>query len=226
MGSTRNRYDGLDPHAAKLIRKVAERLVGRAGLVEADRDDVEQDLAVALLLRLPRFDVGRASLDAFVTCIVKSAVATMLESRKAEMRDWRCCARSLDERGEDQDGNPSDQAPVLDRPECQARAVADARANERDRDLELDLDGAIATLPADLRDLCERLRTANVTEVSRATATPRGTVYDGMGQLKKHFERAGLSAYLDGGSDSFDRGPVGREVGGDLAMRQRPRRRR
>ena len=48
----RNSYDGIDAYAADLIRHKARQLVGKAGLTENDRQDLEQELMIDLLSRM------------------------------------------------------------------------------------------------------------------------------------------------------------------------------
>jgi len=48
MGSE-NRYPGLDEFAVKLIKRKARQLAGRAGFLQADRQDLEQEMAMDLL---------------------------------------------------------------------------------------------------------------------------------------------------------------------------------
>ena len=51
-----NSDDGIDPYAAGLIRFKARQLVGQAGFTASDRNDLEQDLILDLLRRLPKYD--------------------------------------------------------------------------------------------------------------------------------------------------------------------------
>jgi RNA polymerase sigma-70 factor (ECF subfamily) len=119
-----NRYDGLDEYAVKLIRHKARQLVGRAGFVEADRHDLEQDMAVDLLRRLPRFDPRLAKRETFIARIVEHRVATILEAQRAGVRDYRRCARSLDERRTYENGETSDGPPLLDQAEYLRETLA------------------------------------------------------------------------------------------------------
>jgi RNA polymerase sigma-70 factor (ECF subfamily) len=199
MGS--NRYDGLDDYAVKLIRHKARQLVGRAGLVEADRPDLEQELALDLLRRLPRFDAARAGRNTFIARIVEHRVATIMEAQTAGVRDYRRVAGSLDERRPGDDGPSADGPPVLDQHEYRRETIAAARRDEDLHGLRRELAEAIAALPPDLRDLCQRLRDSSVSEVSRETGVPRSTLYDAIGKVRDRFDAAGLAAYLGGPTD-------------------------
>ena len=203
-----NKYEGLDAYAVKIIKHKARQLVGSAGFVAADRHDLEQELAVDLLRRLPRFDPTLAKRETFIARIVEHQVATLVESQKAGLRDYRCCAGSLDERPPDEEGETSETPPALDNDEYRRETVARSRRDKELGELRRDLNKVLAELPTDLRSLCLRLLTSTVSDVSRETGVPRGTVYEAIGKLRTRFERAGLAAYLEG-SDTNRKPPVG-----------------
>jgi len=85
MGSN-NRYDGLDEYAVKLIKHKARQLVGRAGFVDADRHDLEQDMVIDLLRRLPRFDPTLASASAPVRSTPDSTTPNSQEAPTPKAR--------------------------------------------------------------------------------------------------------------------------------------------
>ncbi|MBK8482312.1 MAG: sigma-70 family RNA polymerase sigma factor [Proteobacteria bacterium] len=203
-----NRYEGLDEYAVKIIRHKARQLVGRAGLVAADRDDLEQDMVMDLLRRLPRFDPSKAKRETFISRIVEHRVATIIETQKAGLRDYRCNAGSLDERRADEGGGTGDMPPVLDQDSYRRETLGTARQDEDLRDLRRDIAMVVEDLPSDLRELCRRLLTSTVSEVSRETGVPRGTIYESVQKLRSRFEKGGLAAYLDG-ADTSRRAPVG-----------------
>ena len=74
-------------------------------------------------------------------------------------------------------------------------------------ELRIDLERAMAALSPEQRDLCRRLLTSTVAEISAATGVPRPTLYDRMRQIRAAFERAGLREYVRG-SDIPTRLPV------------------
>jgi RNA polymerase sigma-70 factor (ECF subfamily) len=208
-----NKYEGLDEYAVRLIKHKARQLVGRAGFVEADRHDLEQELVIDLLRRLPRFDPAIAKRETFITRIVQHHIATIIESQKAGIRDYRQHAGSIDERREEDDGSSADSPPVLNQDEYLRETLTSARRDEDLHALRLDIEKVLSELlpsdsSIDLRALCARLQTSSVTDVSRETGVPRGTVYEAIQKLRTRFERAGLSIYLEG-SDRKRRPPVG-----------------
>ena len=71
-----------------------------------------------------------------------------------------------------------------------------SRPAEELHDLAIDVAALLDTLPPELRKLCRRLEAETVSEVSRATGVPRGTLYESIRKLRKICEEAGLKEYL------------------------------
>ncbi len=191
--ATENSYGELGSFAARLIKRKAAQLVGRAGLTATDRKDVEQDLALDLRRRMPRSDPKKGSLEAFVLRLVDNCVATILAARKAAIRDYRRCRQSLSESIEDGEGGRVERAQTLDA-EQYLRQTA-SRSDEELRDLRLDLAEAEKALPSELRELSERLRRETPTEIARATGVPRSTIYEAIARIRERFKRHGLDQY-------------------------------
>lgn len=217
-GGSRNRYDDVDRYVVGLVRYKVRRLIGRAGFVEADVEDLEQQLVIDALARLARFDPSRAKRETFASRVVDHHIATLIESRKAGVRDYRMEAGSLDERRVDENGDVGELPPVLTSP-AQSRGTVDSAQRDQDAAaLVADVRRHLAQLPPDDRELCECLMTSRVAEVSRETGVPRGTLYGRLDAVRKQFEKAGLAAYLSS-PDTLRRGPVSNQRQG----RERPR---
>ena len=71
-----------------------------------------------------------------------------------------------------------------------------SRTADELRALTIDVRKAMEQLPPELRRLCRRLETETVTEISRDTGIPRGTIYESIKKLRAIFEDAGLRDYL------------------------------
>ena len=74
-----NSYEGIDAYAANLIRNKARLLVGKAGLSESDRPDLEQELMIDLLERMKRYNPAKAKKTTFMARIVERRIASLLE---------------------------------------------------------------------------------------------------------------------------------------------------
>lgn len=200
MGS-RNQYEGIDALAVKIIRNKASQLVGRSGFVEADLQDLEQELVMDLQQRLPRFDPNRAGRKTFITYVVKHRVATLIKAQEAGNRDYRLRAFSLDRDLPLEDDEPDPvkgqfTSPLLDQTAYLLQTGAAARSETESKELCMDLKEMLKILPPELRDLCRRLVSQTVTEVCHDTGIPRATLYGAIQKVRKIFEEAGLDAYL------------------------------
>ena len=135
----------------------------------------------------------------------------MIETQRAERRDYRRRAGSLDERPESEAGDATEVPPVLDSKEYRRETLSSTRSEEELRDLRIDLAKSIGKLPDDLRSLCDRLQNTPVSHIAVEAGVRRGTVYGGIARLRAQFARAGLSVYVDG-SDTFRSAPVRKQV--------------
>ncbi len=92
-----NTYYELGDYAHDLIRSKARTLIGKAGFTSADCEDIEQELALDLLVRLENYDPRKSKRSTFMARVVEHRIATLLEERRAACRDWRLCRESLDD---------------------------------------------------------------------------------------------------------------------------------
>lgn len=191
-----NQYDGIDPYAVKLIKFKARRLIGQAGFTASDRDDLEQELILDLLRRLPKYNPKRAQLNTFIARVVEHKIATLIEARKAGIRDYRRCPFSLNDRFEDEEGRSVERVDTFDQEDYLLRTGAQSRPADELSALTTDVAAVLEGLPPELRELCHRLQAESVTEISRDTGVPRGTIYESIKKLREIFEDAGLKDYL------------------------------
>lgn len=200
-----NRYDGIDEYAIRLIKKRARQLIGSAGFTASDVPDLEQELAMDLLTRLPKFQEGRAHRKSFIAVAIKHRAATLVESQKAAKRDFRKVSFSLDQVFTGDEGKRSDGYDRLDREkildfdgirrglpdqtEKMARAIA--------------LDRVLQKLSPDLRRLCDLLVELPISDIAKKTGLSRDTIYRRIKTLRETFESEGLREFLQGRSDTF-----------------------
>lgn len=191
-----NRYQGIDDYAVRIIKYKARQLVGRVGFTESDRQDLEQEMVFDLLRRLPKFKPERAQRNTFIARVVEHKVATIIEAQKAGMRDYRLCSCSLNDRFENEEGGSVERIDTINQDDYLQRTGNLSRPISDLRGLSIDVRSAVENLPPELRDLCKRLQVESVTEISRDTGIPRGTIYESIKKLRTLFEDAGLKDYL------------------------------
>jgi RNA polymerase sigma-70 factor (ECF subfamily) len=188
--------EGIGDYAEKLIKYKAKRLVGRAGFVRSDQEDLEQELRLDLLRRLSSFDPSKATLHTFADRVVRHKIASIIEARKAGVRDYRRQQWSLNDPLKTPDGKPAERGDMLAEDAGRLRA-SDANRPAAERvDLEHDVRALLAGLPPELRGLCRRLMKGTPTEVERETGTARGTLYESFETLRRRFEKGRLKEYL------------------------------
>lgn len=204
----KNRYDGVEPYAVRLIRYKARELAGRFGWSRSDQDDIEQELLLDLQKRLPKFDPDRAQMNTFISRLVDHKVASMIEAQKAAVRDYRKTRASLNSTLLDGEGSAVEFGATIPEQETQRRKGTPALGPAERRDLRIDLRRTLASLPPHLSDLAQRLVRSSPTEISRTTGTPRTTLLKRIQKIREHFERAGLAQYLprERGQKSDDSG--------------------
>ena len=188
--------DGIDAYAVGLIKYKARRLKGQAGFTTSDRDDLEQELILDLLRRRPKYNPKRAQFNTFIARVVEHRVASLIEARKAGTRDYRRCPYSLNDRFEDEEGRSVERVDAFDQEDYLLRTGAQSKPADELSALAIDVAAVLERLPPELRDLCQRLATETVTEISRDAGVPRATIYESIKELREIFEDAGLRDYL------------------------------
>ncbi len=185
---TSNSYEGIDTYAANLIRNKSRLLIGKAGLTESDRPDLEQE-------RMKRYNPAKAKKTTFMARIVERRIASLLERRFAQRRDCRLCRASLNEPAASSFGESLERGDLMSR-DLHPSVKTGEPVERKSGDMQIDLEAVIASLPEQLRDLCDRLRTSNMMEISRETGICRGTLYYRLSLLREALQEAGLKEYL------------------------------
>lgn len=178
---------GLDEYTETTVFHKVDRLIGRLGFTEDDRDDLQQDLALYLIQGLKHFDPSRARRSTFITRCIEHRIADIIRHRHRARRDTRRSFRfSTDDDGEAQ---------------ISATALADTASDrERERaDIRIDVSSVIATLPARLVTICELLPTHSPFAISRKLGVSKQSVYRDRDAIRAAFAAAGLMVYVCGG---------------------------
>jgi RNA polymerase sigma-70 factor (ECF subfamily) len=189
-------YELTRGFTARYIRRKAAQLVGKTRLTGSHRDDVEQDLTIRLLRRLPKFDPRRRPWPVFVKVVIDKHVATLLETRRTKKREHIQNIVSLSELVAGEDGEQEELGRQIG-PEQKENLIGRYASSDLERsELTHDVQAVLATLPDDLRDLCARLQTDSLTQVARDLGVPRSTLREQVQRLRQIFEQAGLRSFL------------------------------
>ncbi len=185
----------IDRFTRGIVRRKVSQIIGRVGFTNQDRSDLEHELILRVLQSLPSFDPGQAHRNVFTTTVVERFVANILRDKQASKRDHRRIS-SLNVMINITNEGPTELAQTIGQRELDARRNVRPRSDEDLSQLARDLADIIATLPADLRDLAERLKSQTVSEIARDKGVPRTTVNHWVHRLRQRFEQARLRDYL------------------------------
>lgn len=181
----------LDRFEEWFIARKARQLAGKAGVTPSDVEDIEQDIRLDVLQRLPRFDPAKSNRHTFIAMVVRRCVASILEGRRAEKRNGGRRPQSLNAPIRDAEGREVELHQTLG-----GDARRPGRSEAALRDLRADVRAAVASLPEHLRPWCEVFTDQGIREASRELHVPRCRLQRIKAEIRNHFEAAGLADYL------------------------------
>jgi RNA polymerase sigma factor (sigma-70 family) len=181
--------------AGRLIRRKARQLAAGDSFTPADREDIAQDLWLHLVASMDDFDPAKGTIFAFIVTVVERKSVAIWRHHAAEKRD-SCRCGSLNQAICARDGTRVELAATMTEDAADSRLGRRPLPPQTRAELVLDVESVLASLPADQRDLCERLKHATVSEVARELGLPRSTVAARARRLRAAFAAAGLREYL------------------------------
>jgi RNA polymerase sigma factor (sigma-70 family) len=194
-----NRYAGVDAFALKVIRSQVRKLIQSHPCFQGyDFEDLEQELVLDFILRWPKFDPNKGSKHTHIWMLVRKKILNLITEAEALQRGGRSRPESANVPiffGSDSEGSEE----LIDTISSEDGLWGDAYLgwNHLNATLRDDLNRAIAQLPPDLADICERLKTQNVSEVARETGIKRENINYAIRRLRKLFGERGLRIYLE-----------------------------
>ena len=175
-----------------LIQAKAGQLCRRREFSPSEREDIEQELWLAVLQHAERFDPARASLETFLDRVVSRAVAVLLRSRKRRKRGNGMQPLSLES---DFTTTGEGLKPLSDTisSEDVARRLGTQSVDPMARLEETEaVESALARMPERLRYICRRLMTGTVASVARELDISRHQVRKAVDEVRPYLEEAGL----------------------------------
>jgi len=189
----------ISEYARTLISVKANQLVGKYGFTPADREDIEQDLVVAILEAAASWDAGRGSRNTYDNRIVQRKIATIIRHRKRQRRDYRRDGVSLNEIATDEDGASVTVGDTLTEDADRRRPTSSPKPERID--LAADLREALGRLEPELRRLCALLATGTKAAAAEAIGVSKPTVFKRRDAIRERFSELGLEEYLRRGAD-------------------------
>jgi len=171
-------------------------MIGKAGLVEADFPDLQQDLWLELLSRIPDFRADRGSPRAFITLVIRNKRATIFAERLAAKRGKGKPCHSLDDEHEEDDGDTLPLHETISIDDYLARTRGLVRTQEDIRDLGLDVRALVNSLKPKDRVVCLLLIDRAVSNVAGVVGVPRRSLRDVISRLRMEALDWGLQEYF------------------------------
>ena len=185
----------INDYVEELIHHKARQLIGTAGFTRDDVEDLEQEMRLDLLERLPKFDPNKATYNTFMSRLVERKISNLIRHRTQEIRDFRCEEGSVHDVVECGD-KKVECIETVTQDEQDFRLGRHIHSTKAHQDLKLDISLVLSTLTPELRKLAELLKTMSITEVARKLGIPRSTLYDRITRLRGIFEDMGLSKQM------------------------------
>ena len=198
----------LPQRITALIQNTARRKVGLCRLTESDQEELEQQIAMEVIRRRPKFDSAtEVPEEAFLAQLVKNAAADIMAARHAASRDYRREEGSLDRWVEDESGQMVRPADAVTEDAADLRFGRGGLSAEDLRDLKIDMMNAAAALPGHLREIFEHFVKAHgsVPLAAERAGVHRSTAYDLIAQIRQHFKAAGMEIYMGSPTNLDDR---------------------
>jgi RNA polymerase sigma-70 factor (ECF subfamily) len=185
-----------DRIASIMIYRYARRLVGKVGFKRSDVEDIEATLAVELIQRLPKYDPGKSSKFTFIKLIISHAISDLIRERSSKAHYARREVISLFSPIRESVSDEVHYGHAADQDDTDARLGKRDLTREEQEHLRIDVAEAIDSLPEDLRQVAELLKTESLAETVRILKTTQHAVRTAVKQIRAHFQAAGLQEYF------------------------------
>lgn len=162
--------EALDSFALSLIRRKADQLAGHYGFTLSDRDDISQELTLALLGAWPKFDPERGNSRAFQKTVVERKAASLVRRQKASKRQFAHRTLSLDALLEQEWSPDTDESAEED------QSAGPTIDPIQEVELTIDVETVLARLKPRDRELAELLKHYSLAEAARKLGVSRTTL--------------------------------------------------
>lgn len=201
-----NQTTRISQYTRTLISIKANQIIGRYGLTPSDREDLEQELTLAVLEAADAWDADRGSRNTFDNRIVNRKVATIIRYRSRGCRDYHRGRMSLDDAIRNEDGGSSSRGAMMTEDTDRRRGGVDT--SEERVELSKDVRSAVRSLEPDLQRLCDLLGKGTKSDAAESMGLSRTTIYKRCRAIRERFAQMGLADYVNCGVDALARDGV------------------
>lgn len=179
----------IHKYAMRVIAHKVRRLIEDEEFLESDAEDLEQEILLDVLDRLPRYNAEKGMKPkTFVSMVIKRKICNLIRHRDQEMRNPSREECSLNECIPNGDSALIPRSETIAAPATKGQPGADGSACL----LGDDINAVVSQLPEELRRICELLPKFTPAEVARELGLPRSTLNDRLKKLRAIFDAAGL----------------------------------
>lgn len=160
-------------YARALVRSRVSKLTGQLHIQRCDLEDLEQEVLAFLYQRLPQFDSDRGSIEAFTNQVVTSKIRNIISHHVTKTQDFTITEYSLDETVQISENVFAARYELVDAQlAVQSREFIECYTHDQ-LDLKADIDRIIDLLPTGYSELCDALKTSNITDAAREMGISR-----------------------------------------------------
>ena len=185
-------------YAQTTIEFSAKSLIGKCGICKADLEDIESEMMLDVLQRLPQHDSAQWSYKTFIPHIVKNKSSHILRSRCAEKEFLFRNAQSLDApcTMDAEGGNES--LTLHDIVSAESVKSNSCMSNRERGQLRIDLAGVMSSLSEIQQQCCQAIMNEEpILQIAQDQGMPRSTFYKHViFPIREAFAKAGFEEYL------------------------------
>jgi len=181
----------FDEYELTLIRIKSRKLIGKAGFIPDDLEDIRQEIILDLLQRLPNYDPAKSSRHTFINDLIDNRITDMVREKIALKRDYQAEPQSLDAAvgGFIASG-------AVTKKELPWNRGMKMMSEFEIFEMRQDIIRVLEKLPPNLREICFRLLSDNICTVAEETGIPKATLIGHLKKIRNHFEISGLQIYF------------------------------
>ncbi len=184
--------DVFTPFTKKVIEGYAGKLLRSPHFQSYEKDDLVQELGIALWQSMETFDAGVAHFNCYATTVISRTAKSMLRQRRRLKRTSPRDARSSTSSEEVGSAEPMHLGPVTEH-DASRRLQTEHRSLCESVDLREDVESVLQTLPSSLEETARALMQHPTSAAAKRLRISRATLHRRIDLLREHFAAAALN---------------------------------